>query len=354
VSGRSGRHRSTAFEPSNPGTLEPALPSPLVSIVIPARDAADWIEETLASVVAQTYPSDSLEVIVVDDGSVDGTAEVAARQLRASGLRHRLLRREVNGGPAVARNDGWRRAEGEWVQFLDADDLLAPDKIAIQARAAADVPPDVAAVVSAWSSLVEERGGWVPTGAIVDPRMGEDPLVSVLHADNFIATGSQLFRRTWLETVDGYDTRHRLVEDVHLLIRLITSGGRLLRVPSGKPLFWYRRRPASLSSTDERAFVGARIRNARLVEDHWRRTDRLTPGRREFLADLYASAVRRLTVDDPAGFDRMADHIETLQPAFVPSEPRRLRQLARVVGYRRAERTAGRYRRLKALARRAP
>jgi glycosyltransferase involved in cell wall biosynthesis len=330
------------------------VPRSLVSIVIPALDAAAWIDATLASVAAQTYPRDSLEVIVVDDGSRDGTAEMVERQLEATGVRHGVLRRASTGGPAAARNDGWRRAAGEWVQFLDADDLLAPDKIAIQMRGALAATSDVAVVVSAWRSLVERHGEWVPNGATVDPQIGEDPLLSVLRADNFIATGSQLFRREWLDAIGGYDARHRLVEDVNLLIRLVASGGRVLRVPAGAPLFWYRRRSGSLSSSDARAFVDARVRNARAVEEHWRRTDGLTPGRRQFLADLYASAVRRLTVDDPAGFETMADHIETVQPAFVPSEPGSLRRLARIVGYRRAERTAGRYRRIKALVKRAP
>jgi len=114
------------------------VPLPLVSVVVPAFDAAAWIDATLASVVAQTYPRNALEVIVVDDGSTDATGDVAARRLHAGGGQHQVIRREIPGGPGAARNDGWRRATGEWVQFLDADDLIAPEKIAVQIRDAAD------------------------------------------------------------------------------------------------------------------------------------------------------------------------------------------------------------------------
>jgi glycosyltransferase involved in cell wall biosynthesis len=326
---------------------------PLVSVVIPAFNAADWLAATLASVGASTYPRDRLDVIVVDDGSRDGTTDLATRQLRLSGLRHVVLRRDVAGGPAAARNDGWRRAAGDWIQFLDADDLIAPDKISRQVQGTLDAPAAVAAVVSRWGTLRDRNGEWVPDDVHVDPRVDGDPLVSVLRADNFIATGSQLFRRSWLEAVGGYDVRHRLVEDVDMLIRLVIAGGGIRRVAADVPLFWYRRRSGSLSSSDPRAFVDAQVRNARLVEEHWRRTGQLTDERRQFLADLYSGAVRRLTVEDPPGFDRMADHIEALQPAFVPSEPDGLRRLARVVGYRRAERAAGRYRRIKAFVTRS-
>jgi glycosyltransferase involved in cell wall biosynthesis len=321
---------------------------PLVSVVIPAFNAGPWIDDALASVARQTWPHDALEVLVVDDGSTDDTAAVARRRLQREGLRHDVLRRGVRGGPSAARNDGWRRAAGPWVQMLDADDLLEPEKLSCQ-LADTDVPEDVAVLSSPWRSLVERGGGWQPDGATVDPRMGDDPLASLLRADHFMATGSQLFRRTWLAAVNGYDEQQGLVEDVNLLLRLVMAGGRIDRVPSSAPLFWYRRHARSTSSADAHGFIEARLRNARLVEDHWREAGALTPARRQLLADVYASAVRSWTLVDPVAFERIAAHIEALVPAFVPSEPERVRQLARLVGYRRAERTAGRYRRVKAL-----
>ncbi len=328
--------------------------SPLVSVVVPALNAAEWIDQALSSVVAQSYPREALEVIVVDDGSTDATVEVAVGRLRESGLSHRVLHLESTRGPSAARNHGWRQSGGEWVQFLDADDLIAPGKIAAQVRGAGQAPPELAVVLSPWTSLVEQNGEWVGDAAWVDPQVVGDPLAMVLRADNFIATGSQLFRRTWLETVGGYGEDHRLVEDVDLLMRIVMRGGQFLRVASATPLFWYRRWPGSLSSSDQRAFVAARVRNTRAAEEHWRREGALTVDRRQLLADLYASAVRGLAAQDPAAFDAMTHHIETLHPSYVPSEPERLRRLARVVGYRRAERTAVRYRRLKALVKRTP
>lgn len=97
---------------------------PTVSVVIPAYNAARWIEETLQSVFAQDYPD--YEVIVVDDGSTDNTAEVVDRfpQVRCI--------RKPNGGQASARNVGIRAAQGQYIAFLDADDLWLPEKLRVQ------------------------------------------------------------------------------------------------------------------------------------------------------------------------------------------------------------------------------
>lgn len=97
---------------------------PLVSVVIPAYNAAPWIGETLESVLAQTFQD--FEVIVVDDGSKDDTAAVVARFKRVQCIR------KPNGGQASARNVGIRAAQGEYVAFVDSDDLWLPDKLRMQ------------------------------------------------------------------------------------------------------------------------------------------------------------------------------------------------------------------------------
>src|SRR5262245_47598496 len=94
---------------------------PLVSVVIPAYNAAEWIAETIESVLHQTY--NDLEVIVVNDGSIDRTVEIAKDILRQGRFSYLIVDQE-NSGPSAARNRGWRTAHGAWIQFLDADDLL--------------------------------------------------------------------------------------------------------------------------------------------------------------------------------------------------------------------------------------
>ena len=96
---------------------------PLVSVLIPAYNAEQTVAETVTSVLNQTHPH--VEVVVVDDGSTDGTLDVL-RPFEASGVR--VIAQE-NAGACVARNRALAEAQGDYLQYLDADDLLSPDKI---------------------------------------------------------------------------------------------------------------------------------------------------------------------------------------------------------------------------------
>ena len=97
---------------------------PLVSILIPAFNAGAWIADTIASAVQQTWPNK--EVIVVDDGSRDDTLSVA----RACASSQVKVVTQANQGAAAARNQAYSICQGDYIQWLDADDLLGPDKIA--------------------------------------------------------------------------------------------------------------------------------------------------------------------------------------------------------------------------------
>lgn len=104
---------------------------PLVSILIPAYNSEEWIAESIRSAIAQTWPHK--EIIVVDDGSRDGTAAVA-RRFESKQV---LVVQQANQGASAARNHALRLAQGQFIQWLDADDILAPDKIEKQVAALA-------------------------------------------------------------------------------------------------------------------------------------------------------------------------------------------------------------------------
>ena len=120
-----------------------------VSVVIPAYNAAATIDETLRSVRSQTHRT--LEILVIDDGSNDETADVVCGRA-AQDSRIRLVRQE-NRGVAVARNRGIEEATADLVAFVDADDLWAPDKIEKQLAALRNEGPSVALVYTWWAQI---------------------------------------------------------------------------------------------------------------------------------------------------------------------------------------------------------
>ncbi|WP_052360912.1 glycosyltransferase family 2 protein, partial [Geminisphaera colitermitum] len=124
-------------------------PPPLVSILIPCHNAARWLGATLDSALAQTWPR--CEIIVIDDGSTDDSPRLAASYAD----RGVQLLRQPQRGAAAARNAALNRARGDYLQFLDADDLLAPEKIASQITRLAAAPAGSVAS-AAWTRFRDD------------------------------------------------------------------------------------------------------------------------------------------------------------------------------------------------------
>lgn len=130
-------------------------PAELISVVIPAYNARHTLPATLESLFAQTWPH--LEIIVVDDGSTDGTAQMLAHY----GARVRLLS-QPNGGLARARATGVAAARGQWIALLDADDLCRPERLALQARVL-EALPEVVMCAGDFDAF-DDRDGRVSAG----------------------------------------------------------------------------------------------------------------------------------------------------------------------------------------------
>lgn len=188
----------------------------LVSIVIPAYNAAWCVRRAIDSVLGQSWPH--YEVVVVDDGSTDDTASILA----GYGSRIRVMRK-ANGGLSSARNAGIAAARGHYVAFLDADDWWLPDKLRRQVSEMAAHPQ--AHFCSTAARVVDEagaeRGIWR-----CPPHRGSD-LEAIFAVNAYIAgSGSAvLARRASLQAAGGFDESLRSLEDVDLWMRLAARGG---------------------------------------------------------------------------------------------------------------------------------
>lgn len=320
--------------------------TPLVSVVIPLHNAEEWIGGTIRSINEQTIEAGAFDVIVADNGSTDRSVEIARETLAQGKAAFEVVTLGENRGPSSARNAGWQRSRAPWIQFLDSDDLLAPNKVAFQLKAAAGASEGVAAIYSEWQSIEQNGNGWNPVPPLRAPRISEDAVLSHLKDENFVHTGSQLFSAAWLRKVGGFDDRHWLIEDVDLNLRLAMAGAEFLHAPAECPLFFYRRRAASLSRRKRLDFLMGCVRNLRLAEDYWRKEGLWTRERTEFLLGSYESLLRGLAAVDNEAFEDVLRHVRSLSPGWQPSQ-RGMQLLSRCVGYPAAERLAIRYRELK-------
>ena len=178
-----------------------------VAVVVATRDRAELVRRTLDSLRAQTRPPD--EVIVVDDGSADGTGALLDEAAATGDLPLRTIRRLESGGPAVARNAGWRAATADIIAFTDDDCRPRPDWLERLADAAEG------------ADLVQGRV--VPDPTQVDRGR---PFVRTLDVGGspFFETANIAYRRSLLDELDGFDERMRRGEDTDLGQRALRSG----------------------------------------------------------------------------------------------------------------------------------
>ena len=179
----------------------------LISVVVPAHNAARYLAATLESVRSQTYAE--FEVIVVDDGSTDATPHIV-HEIAGNDPRFCLVQIPQS-GVSAARNAGIARARGRLIAPLDADDLWHPQKLEKQAQMML-VAPEAVGVIYCWAAGIDENGRVVLP--VWNASRAEGSVLKDLVVSGILSNGSTpLIRRRFAEAVGGYDERLRLCED---------------------------------------------------------------------------------------------------------------------------------------------
>lgn len=184
----------------------------LVSTIVPVYNGARYLGEALESIFAQDYRP--IEVIVVDDGSEDDTARIA----RSFASMRYLW--QPNQGPAAARNAGIAIASGEFIAFLDHDDLMAPEKLSLQVGYLLD-HPEIGCVLTRQAIFLEPGTAsppWLSRDAIFGDLGGVQPL-------------SALVRRSVFERVGRLDPTYRVAEGIEWLARVREAGVKIEVLP---------------------------------------------------------------------------------------------------------------------------
>jgi glycosyltransferase involved in cell wall biosynthesis len=325
---------------------------PHVSVVIPTYNARRWIEETLHSIAGQTYPLENVEVLVIDDASTDDSVDIATTFLREHGLRGRVIAKHPNAGPSAARNTGWRAAAGEWIQFLDADDLLAPHKLAAQLEVALDAPDDVAVLYSTWRHYAERDGAWGPIEEPVSPSVDDDPVLRILQDFWFGYVGPTLIRTSVLEEMDGLNEQLHLGEDVDLMLRIAMAGHGFRKVEVVEPAFYYRDTPDSqwrraMANPQSMRDLVPVFRRVELFLQQRHHPNTLPIEARQALAGRYQRCLESFVEGDPDGFHQTLDWLSELRLPCPPEAGRNLRLISSAVGYGNAQRLRFSYRQAK-------
>jgi glycosyltransferase involved in cell wall biosynthesis len=205
---------------------------PLVSILIPAFNAQKWIADTIKSAVNQTWLRK--EIIVVDDGSRDQTLAVA----RKFASKEVEVVTQSNQGAAAARNFAFSICQGDYVQWLDADDLLAPDKIAKQVEVLDRHPSRWTLLAAAWGRFIRRthKASFCRTSLWYDLTPMEW-LLRKLEDNVYMQTSSWLVSRELTEAAGPWDKRLLQDDDGEYFCRVILASDGVRFVPGAKAFY---------------------------------------------------------------------------------------------------------------------
>lgn len=205
---------------------------PLVSILIPACNAERWVPDAIRSALAQTW--EPKEVIIVDDGSTDRTLAMA-RQFESKLVR---VVGQQNLGAAAARNKAFSLSRGDYIQWLDADDLLAPDKVAKQIEAIEPGGSRCTLLSSSWGHFMyrPSRARFTPTGLWCDLSPTEF-LLRKLEQKVFMLVSAWLVSRELTEAAGPWDTTMSLDDDGEYFSRVLLASDRIRFVKEARAYY---------------------------------------------------------------------------------------------------------------------
>jgi len=310
-----------------------AMDAPLVSILIPCYNAERWLAQAIQSALAQSWPR--IEIIVVNDGSTDGSLQVA-RRFERSGVR---VVDQSNRGAAAARNAALRNASGDYIEFLDADDLLAADKIDVQVRALAQAAPGTIASAS-WARFSahpsEARFVREPAWRDMD---GVEFLRLACEGRCMMQPAAWILPRAVVDRIGPWDERLSLNDDGEYFARAVLAASGIVFCEQAR-VFYRSGVTTSLSARSDRAALESLVLACDLTTRHLLERDD-SPQSRAAAAAAWRRAAYEVYPAAP-DLSRMAEtRARALGRVAWAPPSRRVRLASRAVGWRAAKRLFG-------------
>lgn len=307
----------------------------LVSIVIPCFNCADWIEEAIESCLNQTYGN--IEIIVVDDGSTDNSVEIVKKY--GARVIHHV---GPNRGGCHARNLGFKISRGEFIQFLDADDYILPEKIEIQVGFLESSGSDI--VYCDWRHEHHKDDGTVEMEEIKVSGGHEDVLLALL-SGWWVATHALLSRRDVVERFGGWDETLTAAQDKDFFISAALTGADI-RYQPGCYAIYRRHGSLTVSTSNKKRWLD---NNFAVLEKTEKNMAEQRKAEKYFhaLAHDYHRAARNYFELDKSKYKECIQKIKKLNPNYVSDEGAAYKLLQKYIGFHAADQLALVYKKIK-------
>ena len=279
----------------------------LVSVIIPCFNAERWLREAIDSALNQTYPS--VEVIVIDDGSTDTSLEI----IKSYGDKL-TWESGPNKGGNHARNRGFAISKGDFIQFLDADDYLLPEKIDRQVSFLSQTKADV--VYGDWRHQYHLSNGDSYLEEIKISGVQPDILESLL-ADWWVSPACLLMRRSAVENSGGWNENLKVGQDRDFFISLVMNGAKVVYQPGCYSI--YRRYGNTTVSTSSKSkYLESHLYIVKNVEQKLSEMGKLSNSYRCAIAQSYFKLARCYLTTNYVKYSELLDKVLILCPNFKP------------------------------------
>jgi glycosyltransferase involved in cell wall biosynthesis len=300
-----------------------------VSVIIPCHNAGQWVGEAIESTLSQTYHP--IEVIVIDDGSSDDSLDV----IRSFGT-HIAWRTGPNRGGNAARNSGLELSSGEYIQWLDADDLLVQNKIERQTDFL-ESHPECDVVYGDWQHLYQHSQLVGRVGDVAIAGNQSDVLEALVRGW-WVMVSAYLVRREKAFVGGGWDESIRAAQDFDYWVGLALNGCSFCYQPGLTAV--YRHHGDNTVSRNRRRWLDGKARVAEKVGARLQTDGRLHAAYRQALAVLHLNLARNYFDIDRLAYDGHLAAALNLDPGVARTDTPLYRAAARVVGHTGAERLA--------------
>lgn len=300
----------------------------LVSVLIPAYNSALSIEQTLQSVFEQDYPS--IEIIVVNDGSTDNTEEVLAK------FSDRIqYYAQKNAGVSAARNLAYSKSKGDFIQYLDADDLLAKGKISAQVNALQNNNADVA--YGDWLKFTESNGTYTELER-VSKQMQKRPEIE-LYTNFWVPLAALLYTRRITDKIGGWNLHLPVIQDARYALDAALNKAKFVYTP-GIMAQYRAQQSNSLSNKSRINFMSDCFTNAQQIDKLWRGDYKHDLEKKEATVNVLRFCISEFSILDKMKHKQAIDLLLEIEPNYIPNDGRVMKGLSKIFGFRFAEKIA--------------
>lgn len=295
-----------------------------VSIIIPAYNCKSFIQRTVNSVLAQTYPKEYLEVIIVNDGSTDNTAEIINTYKNTFKIIH-----TKNRGVSYARNEGLKHATGNFIQYLDSDDLLEPNKIEIQVKALLENNADVA--YGNWQRFEEIENQIIHKEKTERQIEGNKEIA--LFTDFWCPPAAILYSRNIVDKIGPWKQWLYIIQDARYFLDAALNDGKF--VYTNAIVAQYREGNPNSLSKKENLFIADCFKNTLDIYSKWKNELAFSCFKKKAILENLNSHIANLRKVSLLKHSYGIKVLLEIDQNFLPKS--RLKYLSRLLGYKKAE-----------------